>query len=576
MRYALGVEYDGSGFSGWQRLNKAGEPERRDEPTCRRRWSRRCRTVADAPGCDRLRRAHRCRRACGLPGRAFRQRRGRAIRAAGCSATTSRLPRCGAACAGACRSPDDFHARFAARARRYRYRILNRAVRPALGRQYLSWERRAARCRRRCTHAAQALLGEHDFSAFRTVHCQAPHARRDLQAIRVARDGDEVVDRCAGQRFPASHGAQHRRFAAGGRRWRTARSPGSRNCSPAATAPSPARPRRRPGCVFLGPLYPAHWNLPAEVTCSREHDESTLFRTRIKFCGMTRAGDVRLASELGVDAIGFVFAAGSPRRMRAEEARAMRNALAPLVDAVALFMDNAADEVARRDQAGAPEPAAVPRQRGRRLLPQFRRAVHQGDPDGRRHGQRRRCDRTAAALSGGRGVAVRRARREAAGRQRRRRSTGTRVPTGLRKPFVLAGGLHAGQRVRRDPADPAVGRGRLQRHRKSRPGSRTATQMRHFVEEVRRADCHAETESMPTQSATVRHRTAQITPAYPDASGHFGRYGGRFVAETLIGPLEELAAAYDAARVDPAFIAEFERDLAHYVGRPSPIYHASA
>ena len=62
--------------------------------------------------------------------------------------------------------------------------------------------------------------------------------------------------------------------------------------------------------------------------------------------------------------------------------------------------------------------------------------------------------------------------------------------------------------------------------------------------------------------------------AFPDASGHFGRYGGRFVPETLIGPLDELAAAYDAARVDPAFIAEFERDLAHYVGRPSPIYHA--
>ena len=62
--------------------------------------------------------------------------------------------------------------------------------------------------------------------------------------------------------------------------------------------------------------------------------------------------------------------------------------------------------------------------------------------------------------------------------------------------------------------------------------------------------------------------------AYPDAQGHFGRHGGRFVAETLIGPLEELAAAYDAARVDPAFIAEFEKDLKHYVGRPSPIYHA--
>ena len=62
--------------------------------------------------------------------------------------------------------------------------------------------------------------------------------------------------------------------------------------------------------------------------------------------------------------------------------------------------------------------------------------------------------------------------------------------------------------------------------------------------------------------------------AYPDAAGHFGRYGGRFVAETLIGPLQELAAAYDAARIDPAFIEEVNRDLAHYVGRPSPIYHA--
>jgi tryptophan synthase beta chain len=62
--------------------------------------------------------------------------------------------------------------------------------------------------------------------------------------------------------------------------------------------------------------------------------------------------------------------------------------------------------------------------------------------------------------------------------------------------------------------------------------------------------------------------------AYPDATGHFGRFGGRFVAETLIGPLDELAAAYDAARVDPAFVAAFEHDLAHYVGRPSPIYHA--
>jgi tryptophan synthase beta chain len=60
----------------------------------------------------------------------------------------------------------------------------------------------------------------------------------------------------------------------------------------------------------------------------------------------------------------------------------------------------------------------------------------------------------------------------------------------------------------------------------------------------------------------------------PDARGHFGPYGGTFVAETLIEALDELKRAYAEARADPAFKAEFEYELRHYVGRPSPIYHA--
>ncbi|OHC63006.1 MAG: tryptophan synthase subunit beta [Rhodocyclales bacterium GWA2_65_20] len=60
----------------------------------------------------------------------------------------------------------------------------------------------------------------------------------------------------------------------------------------------------------------------------------------------------------------------------------------------------------------------------------------------------------------------------------------------------------------------------------------------------------------------------------PDDHGHFGRYGGIFVAETLIPALEELRLAYAAAQADPSFRAEFEYELKHYVGRPSPIYHA--
>jgi tryptophan synthase beta chain len=60
----------------------------------------------------------------------------------------------------------------------------------------------------------------------------------------------------------------------------------------------------------------------------------------------------------------------------------------------------------------------------------------------------------------------------------------------------------------------------------------------------------------------------------PDSKGHFGPYGGVFVAETLIHALDELKKAYARYQHDPEFVAEFEYELEHYVGRPSPVYHA--
>ncbi len=60
----------------------------------------------------------------------------------------------------------------------------------------------------------------------------------------------------------------------------------------------------------------------------------------------------------------------------------------------------------------------------------------------------------------------------------------------------------------------------------------------------------------------------------PDDNGHFGPYGGRFCAETLMEPLDELLTAYDKMKNDAAFQAEFDKDLADYVGRPSPLYFA--
>jgi tryptophan synthase beta chain len=81
---------------------------------------------------------------------------------------------------------------------------------------------------------------------------------------------------------------------------------------------------------------------------------------------------------------------------------------------------------------------------------------------------------------------------------------------------------------------------------------------------------------MPGSPHRLLESHIDMTPyQQPDPSGHFGRYGGSFVAETLVHALDELKACYEEAKHDPAFDAEFRSELAHYVGRPSPIYHAA-
>jgi tRNA pseudouridine38-40 synthase len=263
MRYALGVEYDGSGFSGWQRLNRTGEPERRNEPTVQATLEQALSTVANAPVatvCAGRTDAgvHAACQVVHFDSDATRDPRSWTL------GTTSRLP--DAVCVRWCVPVvEDFHARFAARARRYRYRILNRAVRPALGRQYLSWIRRPLDAQA-MHEAAQALHGEHDFSAFRTVHCQAPHARRDLQAISVRREGDEVVIDVQANAF-----LHHmvRNIVGSLLEVGAGEQPGSWIAELLAgrdrTVAGPTAPSA--GLVFLGPLYPPRWGLPAEVTC---------------------------------------------------------------------------------------------------------------------------------------------------------------------------------------------------------------------------------------------------------------------------------------------------------------------
>ena len=262
MRYALGVEYDGSGYCGWQRLNRRDAPDRRAEPTLQDALEHALSFVAGQPldtVCAGRTDAgvHAACQVVHFDSDAARTPRNWSL------GTTSRLPP--AICVLWCVPvADDFHARFSARARRYRYRILNRPVRPALQREYLTWERRPLDAD--AMHAAaQALVGLHDFSAFRTVHCQAPHARRDLQQIQVRRLGEVVeievqanaflhhmVRNIVGSLLPVGRGEQ----SPG---WIGALLAGRDRALAGPTAPST-------GLVFVGPRYPAAWQLPAEVT----------------------------------------------------------------------------------------------------------------------------------------------------------------------------------------------------------------------------------------------------------------------------------------------------------------------
>ncbi len=217
----------------------------------------------------------------------------------------------------------------------------------------------------------------------------------------------------------------------------------------------------------------------------------TLFRTRIKFCGMTRAGDVRLASELGVDAVGFIFAAGSARRVHPQQARLIRNALAPLVDAVALFMDNGVDEIREAVKLvrptllqfhgseddgfcrgfGVPYLKAVPMGAWRTPTTAELRSRFPGAAGFV-------FDSHAQGTPGGSGHAF----------------DWRLLPQDLDKPMLLAGGLGPGNIFDAITAvlpwgvDVCSGI-------ESAPGIKDGERMRRFVEEVRRADCYAEHEA---------------------------------------------------------------------------------
>jgi tRNA pseudouridine38-40 synthase len=101
---------------------------------------------------------------------------------------------------GACEVTDDFHARYGARERRYRYLLLNRAARPALDARRVGWYHKPLDAER-MQAAARLLVGRHDFSAFRAAECQARSPVRELRHVGVARRDDVVVFDLAADAF---------------------------------------------------------------------------------------------------------------------------------------------------------------------------------------------------------------------------------------------------------------------------------------------------------------------------------------------------------------------------------------
>lgn len=182
MRYAIGIEYDGREFLGWQ--------IQRQEPTVQGVLEKALAKVANHEVrvicCGRTDTGvHALGQVAHFDSPSDRSERSWVL------GLNSHLPD-GVSVLWIRAVDDEFHARFSAFARSYRYRILNRWVRPALENHRASWVR-APLDAMVMNEAAQHLLGKHDFTSFRASACQANHAVREIQAISVQRSGDEVI-----------------------------------------------------------------------------------------------------------------------------------------------------------------------------------------------------------------------------------------------------------------------------------------------------------------------------------------------------------------------------------------------
>jgi tRNA pseudouridine38-40 synthase len=178
-RLAAVVEYDGAGFAGWQRQRHAPTVQQAVEEALSRVAAQPV-TVVCAGRTDAG--VHATHQVIHFDTDARRPER------AWIRGTNSHLP-ASVRLVWVAEVPRDFHARFKAERRAYRYVMVSRDVRPALYRLHAAWTHKPLDADRMHS-AGQALVGAHDFSSFRAAECQAKHPRREVRRLAVARRGD--------------------------------------------------------------------------------------------------------------------------------------------------------------------------------------------------------------------------------------------------------------------------------------------------------------------------------------------------------------------------------------------------
>lgn len=181
MKLAACVEYEGTVFSGWQRLSHANTVQTAVETALSAVANEPVEAICAGRTDSGV---HATGQVIHFETKAERPMRGWLF---GCNV---KLPD-GVALRWVQPVADDFHARFSALSRRYRYVILNRWAKPAILKRHVAWYHHALDAEA-MHQAAQTLIGEHDFSSFRASGCQASHARREIHAIEVTRVGDFI------------------------------------------------------------------------------------------------------------------------------------------------------------------------------------------------------------------------------------------------------------------------------------------------------------------------------------------------------------------------------------------------